>query len=323
MVLSVPTADATVSIFNAEFNCPNRQFNFLELIEYDGITICELTGNVIGAIVDVLTGGGGDPTPAIPDSDGDGITDDIDLCIFDPEIFNGFEDEDGCPDDVTGEIPTLDLLGGEGFPFEFNELTVVNDYVILDTVGAQPQVENLGIRWLGDEQIIISSITVGDSPFEIFFENIPLELGNNEIGVTGENLVYTIQEPARECSGTFSLDCIDTVTYEIPVVVSGTIGDKTVIAQGSITIDNSDRFNPYWLLLLILLVVPILGLVFWKRRRSRPTTKHLLKVTQSKPSSQVLVKREKSPKKGSARSKLKITSDNKSKGSIRDRLNQK
>jgi OmpA-OmpF porin, OOP family len=36
--------------------------------------------------------------PSIGDADGDGIPDDIDQCPNDPEDFDGFEDEDGCPD---------------------------------------------------------------------------------------------------------------------------------------------------------------------------------------------------------------------------------
>jgi len=32
------------------------------------------------------------------DNDGDGITDDVDQCVSDPEDKDGFEDEDGCPD---------------------------------------------------------------------------------------------------------------------------------------------------------------------------------------------------------------------------------
>jgi OOP family OmpA-OmpF porin len=36
--------------------------------------------------------------PSIGDRDGDGIKDDVDKCPDDPEDFDGFEDEDGCPD---------------------------------------------------------------------------------------------------------------------------------------------------------------------------------------------------------------------------------
>lgn len=36
--------------------------------------------------------------PIVLDSDGDGIPDDVDRCPFEPEDFDGFEDEDGCPD---------------------------------------------------------------------------------------------------------------------------------------------------------------------------------------------------------------------------------
>ena len=40
------------------------------------------------------------PIPKVGDCDGDGFLDDVDTkCQCDPETFNGFEDEDGCPDD--------------------------------------------------------------------------------------------------------------------------------------------------------------------------------------------------------------------------------
>ena len=35
-----------------------------------------------------------------PDNDGDGIPDHLDKCPNEPETYNGFEDEDGCPDDI-------------------------------------------------------------------------------------------------------------------------------------------------------------------------------------------------------------------------------
>jgi len=36
--------------------------------------------------------------PEVADADGDGIFDDVDDCIHDAEDFDGFQDEDGCPD---------------------------------------------------------------------------------------------------------------------------------------------------------------------------------------------------------------------------------
>ncbi len=47
-------------------------------------------------------------TPKVGDKDGDGILDTVDKCPTDPETYNGFEDEDGCPDD-----PDTD---GDGIP---------------------------------------------------------------------------------------------------------------------------------------------------------------------------------------------------------------
>ena len=37
------------------------------------------------------------------DSDNDAIPDNIDQCILEQEIYNGFEDEDGCPDNILSE----------------------------------------------------------------------------------------------------------------------------------------------------------------------------------------------------------------------------
>ncbi len=39
------------------------------------------------------------PEPKVGDRDGDGYLDDVDKCPNDPENYNGFQDEDGCPDD--------------------------------------------------------------------------------------------------------------------------------------------------------------------------------------------------------------------------------
>ncbi|MCH9685442.1 MAG: OmpA family protein, partial [Deltaproteobacteria bacterium] len=40
----------------------------------------------------------------IPDTDGDGILDPDDQCVDVPENVNGFEDDDGCPDELPKEI---------------------------------------------------------------------------------------------------------------------------------------------------------------------------------------------------------------------------
>jgi outer membrane protein OmpA-like peptidoglycan-associated protein len=47
----------------------------------------------------------------IPDTDGDGFLNDVDKCIDRPETFNGFEDDDGCPDAVPKTIPVGVIRG--------------------------------------------------------------------------------------------------------------------------------------------------------------------------------------------------------------------
>ena len=50
--------------------------------------------------------------PEIGDADGDGILDDVDQCINEPEDFDGFEDEDGCPDLDNDGDGVLDVNDG-------------------------------------------------------------------------------------------------------------------------------------------------------------------------------------------------------------------
>ena len=47
--------------------------------------------------------------PSIGDRDGDGIKDDVDKCPDDPEDFDGFQDEDGCPDPDNDNDGILDV----------------------------------------------------------------------------------------------------------------------------------------------------------------------------------------------------------------------
>jgi outer membrane protein OmpA-like peptidoglycan-associated protein len=52
------------------------------------------------------------PPEVIGDSDGDGMLDDVDECPNDPEDFDGFQDEDGCPDLDNDGDGVLDVNDG-------------------------------------------------------------------------------------------------------------------------------------------------------------------------------------------------------------------
>lgn len=59
--------------------------------------------------------------PSVGDRDGDGIPDDVDLCPDEPENFNGFEDDDGCPDYRPARLLTAEEASdgdrdGDGIP---------------------------------------------------------------------------------------------------------------------------------------------------------------------------------------------------------------
>lgn len=57
------------------------------------------------------------------DTDGDGIMDSVDQCIYEKEVFNGIEDEDGCPDELPPEL--VQFEGAlEGIEFDFGKDTI-------------------------------------------------------------------------------------------------------------------------------------------------------------------------------------------------------
>jgi OOP family OmpA-OmpF porin len=66
--------------------------------------------------------------PSIGDRDGDGIKDDVDKCPDDPEDFDDFEDEDGCPDpdnDRDGILDRDDQCPNEPGPVENHGCPIV------------------------------------------------------------------------------------------------------------------------------------------------------------------------------------------------------
>src|SRR5690606_18026014 len=58
-----------------------------------------------------------------PDADGDGIPDAVDACKNEPETRNGFEDADGCPDELPKEI-TRFVGVIEGITFDTGKDTI-------------------------------------------------------------------------------------------------------------------------------------------------------------------------------------------------------
>jgi outer membrane protein OmpA-like peptidoglycan-associated protein len=59
----------------------------------------------------------------IPDTDGDGIKDDVDKCPNEPETVNGYEDSDGCKDEIPKEIARFTGVI-EGIYFDTGKSTI-------------------------------------------------------------------------------------------------------------------------------------------------------------------------------------------------------
>ncbi len=70
--------------------------------------------------------------PLPKDSDGDGYLDNVDKCPNEPETFNGFQDADGCPDEVPAEIKKFTGVI-EGINFKTNSADITNKtFPVLD-----------------------------------------------------------------------------------------------------------------------------------------------------------------------------------------------
>ncbi len=67
-------------------------------------------------------GDGPDGCP-IPDKDGDGILDPDDGCEEQPEVFNGIDDKDGCPDELPDEVKKFEGVL-EGIYFDSGKSTI-------------------------------------------------------------------------------------------------------------------------------------------------------------------------------------------------------
>src|SRR5690606_16259837 len=60
----------------------------------------------------------------IRDTDGDGFMDDVDKCIDQPETKNGYQDDDGCPDEIPEEVKKYSGAI-EGILFAYNQATIL------------------------------------------------------------------------------------------------------------------------------------------------------------------------------------------------------
>jgi OOP family OmpA-OmpF porin len=60
---------------------------------------------------------------AIKDKDGDGVLDDVDKCPDQPETANGFQDADGCPDELPKEVAKFAGVI-KGIQFDFGKATI-------------------------------------------------------------------------------------------------------------------------------------------------------------------------------------------------------
>ena len=74
------------------------------------------------------------------DDDGDGIENGVDVCPDEAEDFDGFQDEDGCPDvgDNLGTLPTIPTQSGVAYAVHYQ----TTDLRIYRTDGATPTTEN-------------------------------------------------------------------------------------------------------------------------------------------------------------------------------------
>jgi outer membrane protein OmpA-like peptidoglycan-associated protein len=86
----------------------------------------------------------------VEDTDSDGIMDPDDECVFKPENYNGFEDEDGCPDELPPQVK--EFTGTiEGIEFDFNKDTIrpVSKPVLDKAIGILDEFPDIRVKIVG------------------------------------------------------------------------------------------------------------------------------------------------------------------------------
>jgi len=84
------------------------------------------------------------------DTDGDRIFDSLDKCIDEPEVYNGLDDTDGCPDELPPEVVEFEGVL-EGIEFDFGKATIrAASKPILDkAVGVMEQYDFVRVKVIG------------------------------------------------------------------------------------------------------------------------------------------------------------------------------
>ncbi len=99
------------------------------------------------------------PPPPVPpaDRDGDGIFDAFDKCPDEPEVVNGVDDEDGCPDQALARVVGRQIRIEEKVHFEYSEAALQDASLpVLDSVAAilraYPEIRQVRIEGHTDTQ---------------------------------------------------------------------------------------------------------------------------------------------------------------------------
>lgn len=118
----------------------------------DGCPVPDTDGDGYADDVDACVDEAGidpDGCPAV-DTDGDGLLDPDDRCISEPETANGFEDDDGCPDELPAEIQAFGgVIEGVYFDSSKASLKPESKKILDEAVETLKKYPNLRIQIVG------------------------------------------------------------------------------------------------------------------------------------------------------------------------------
>lgn len=149
--------------------------------------------------------------PRVYDTDGDGISDDYDLCPTVPENYNGYQDTDGCPDDGNVCLPDLTIYWRLVSNIDQTALTCA-EAGGADTITAQIDGGSYGSNLHSFPTACPSSAKSGSFKVELPASgtyNVSLELTSGATLLSETNLLV---QPV-DCTGT-------TATPEAPLYVN-------------------------------------------------------------------------------------------------------
>lgn len=124
--------------------------------------------------------------------------------------------------------------------------------------GATSNVEHLDVNWNIPANIEVDNVTVpASSPITIVFQKGPIVLQGSPTGASSAGIVFGYLVPPNYCNPGQIGNCVDPVSYNVPITVQGVLGNGTHFSTTTNLTFNFVPRNDY----IYLFMVVVIGII--------------------------------------------------------------